>query len=180
MKLHDSKDQFYMELEQKIKCGEITSKELVDFISSCQGESSEMNSSEFYELCSAFADISLNAPKLADSKTCDVQACFQYKDIEDAKVQFNNYVKKNELKDIGGILDAIGYMHSFAVAWDDPREKSGIVHPDGYDWNSAFAGKYYNFCELPDDIWQKIKNEILEGYVMDLPKTEENGNKEFL
>ncbi len=43
-------------------------------------------------------------------------------------------------------------MHRFAVAWDDPRKKSGIVPPEGYDWKPGFAGKYHNFCELPEDI----------------------------
>lgn len=37
---------------------------------------------EFYNVCARFADISLNAPKYRILGTCDIQGCFQYKDIE--------------------------------------------------------------------------------------------------
>ncbi len=165
MILHDSKDKFYVELEQRIKNGEIRSKEFVNFFLSCQKQEPEDNISEFYELCSKFSDISLNAPKFVDRKTCDVQASFQFTDIDNAKLHFKNFMRDKELDDVEGVLDAIGIMHRFAVAWDDPREKSGIVQPEGYDWMPGFTGKYHNFCELPEDIWQKIRNELIEELV---------------
>ncbi len=162
MIIHNSKDKFYVELNQRIKSGEISSKEFIDFFLSCQKQEPEGNTSEFYEVCSKFSDISLNALKFVDHKTCDVQASFQFTDINNAKVHFKNFMRDKELNDVEGVLDAIGMMHRFAVAWDDPREKSGIVPPEGYDWTPGFAGKYHNFRELPEDIWQKIRNEIIE------------------
>ncbi len=162
MIVHDSKDRFYVELELRIESGEISSKEFIDFILSSQKQEPEENTSEFYEVCSKFSDISLNAPKFVDHKTCDVQASFQFTDIDIAKVHFKNFMRDKELNDVEGVLDAIGIMHRFAVAWDDPRVKSGIVHPEGYDWTPVFAGKYHNFCELPEDIWQRIRSEIIE------------------
>lgn len=56
----------------------------------------------------------------------------------------------------------VGKWHSRAVDWDDKRLKSGIVRPEGYDWSLGFAGIYYNFQELPDDQWEKIKAEVIE------------------
>ena len=163
MVLHDAKNQFYTELYQKIENNEISSKEFVDFISSTRGESPEHNTSDFYELCSKFSDINLNAPKWADPKTCDVEALFQFKDIDGAKKAFESYVSEKGLTDYEGVLDAIGLMHRHAVAWDDPRSKSGLVQPKDYKWNSPFFGKYHNFCEIPEDFWQTLREEILKG-----------------
>ena len=118
--------------------------------------------SGFYELCSTFSDIGLNAPKWPDPKTCNVQASFQFKDIDNAKAAYKEYVAERQLTDYNGILDAVGLMHRYAVAWDDPRSKDGIVRPENYDWKPGIAGKHYNFCALPDDIWEKVKAEILE------------------
>lgn len=162
MVLHDAKDQFYVELEQKIKNGEIESEEFAAFISSHACENPEDNTSKFYELCSAFSNISLNAPKWADPKTCEVQASFQYIDIDKAKSALKDYIVETGLSDIEGLLGAVGQMHRLAVAWDDPRVKSGVVHPEGFNWQPGFFGKYHNFCELPTDMWQKIRDEILE------------------
>lgn len=162
MVLHDAKDQFYMELAQKIKNQEIESEEFSNFISSHSGENPEDNTSDFYELCSTFSDISLNAPKWADPKTCNVEASFQFADIDRAKTAFKSYIAETGLTDVVGVLEAVGQMHRLAVAWDDPRSKSGMVHPEGFNWQPGFWGMYHNFTELPDDIWQKIKDEIME------------------
>ena len=162
MVLHDSKDQFYTELEYKINNKEIKSEEFSIFVLSHTGENPEDNTSNFYELCSVFSDISLNAPKQADPKTCEVQAVFQRDDIDKAKAAFKSFIAETGLKDIAGLLDAIGEMQRLAVAWDDPRAKSGVIHPEGFSWQTGFFGKYHIFCELPCEIWQKIREEILE------------------
>ncbi len=162
MVLHDAKDQFYAELERKVKNKEIESEEFAAYVLSHIEEHPEDNTSNFYELCSTFSDISLNAPKWADPKTCDVQASFQYADIDKAKTAFKSYIAETGIADIEGLLEVVGQMHRLAVAWDDPRAKSGVVHPEGFKWQSGFFGKYHNFCELPNDIWKKIKDEIMK------------------
>ena len=161
MATHNAKDRFYAELDRKIEGKEIKSEEFSTFILSHAGENLEESTSGFYELCSKFCDISLNAPKYVDSKTCDVQASFQLADIKKAKVALNSYLNEHGLRDIEGILNAIGLMYRFAVAWDDSRAKSTVVQPEGYYRNASFFGKYYDFCVLPDDIWGQIKTEIL-------------------
>lgn len=161
MILHDAKDQFYQELYRKIDNKEIHSNEFIDFIVSNSGTNPEDNTSGFYELCSKFSDISLNAIKKVDPKTCDVQACFQFKDSDVAKAAFKKYTAEKKLSDYEGILDAIGLVHWLAVAWDDPRQKSGLIQPQGRELGSPFYGKYHNFCELPEDVWKQIRAEIV-------------------
>ena len=157
MVLHDSKDQFYVELNRKIENMQITSQEFVDFINSIP----DQKTSGFYELCSKFTDVSLNVPKKVNPKTCNVQACFQFSDINTAKSAFKTFVRDNDLIDIEGLLEAIHLMHPFSVAWDDPRSKGGIVRPENYNRKPGYAGKYYNFCGLPDENWNQIKDEIM-------------------
>lgn len=52
-------------------------------------------------------------------------------------------------------------MYEYAVEFGDER-KSGIVRPEGYNYQPGFAGVYYNFAQIPDDIWRKIKSETIE------------------
>lgn len=120
---------FYAELNQKVEDRQITSQEFIDFMNSLADQSS----SRFYELCSTFTDISLNAPKNADPKSCEVQACFQFSDINVAKSAFQAYVRDKALTDVEGLLEAVHLMHPFSVAWDDPRNKGGMVRPENYD-----------------------------------------------
>ena len=158
MVMHDLRNQFYDELNRKIKDKQITSQEFIGFMNS----ETECNASAFYELCSKFSDISLNAPKAVDTKTCNVQASFQFIDINAAKAAFQEFVRKNELTDIAGLLEAIHMMHPFSVAWDDPRSRGGMIRSEKYDWKLGFVGKHYNFCELPEEIWNQIKDDIMK------------------
>ena len=146
---------------QRIDSDEFASKEFASFITSNQGRNLSDNSSAFYELCSKFADIPLNSLKWSNSGTCDVSACFQTADIRIAKDAFKKYISEKKLIDFEGVLETIRIMHSLAVAWDDPRSKYGIVKPENKDSNYGFAGKFYYFCELPSDIWNEIRDEII-------------------
>lgn len=137
------------------------SSEFISLIESSQDDELEQNTSQFYELCSKFADISLNAPKFANHKTCDIQGVFLFSDISIAKSALKAFVIEHKLRDIQGLLDAVRLMHRLAVAWDDPRVKSGVVYPERYDCQLGFIGKYHNYCDLPDDVWYRIENEII-------------------
>ena len=161
MGFKNSKEYFYYELENKISNKDISSKEFIDFINSCSSDNSGNNSSFFYELCSKFTDISLNAKKVADPITCDITACFLFNDIDAAKSAFISYMNNNHLTDAEGILDAIFIMHPLAVADDDNRTKASLVRPTNYDGKSLFAGKYHDFCVIPYEEWEEIRNEIM-------------------
>ena len=102
MILKNAKDQFYAELQQNIRNKKIESEEFSSFVSSHIGKEAVDDLSEFYEMCSTFSEISLNAPKYVDPQTCDVQASFQYDYINKAKVAFKKYIIEKGLKDIEG------------------------------------------------------------------------------
>ena len=140
--IKDSKNQFYHGLQNN--------KEQIDLL--WPGIES-LENTQFYELCQRYSDIALNAIKQRVPGTCDVQGCFQFTDIEAAKRATKDYVMGWRIKDIDALLSLIHEFHLYAVAWDDKRTTSGSVLPENYDYQSMYAGKYYNFKELPDDIW---------------------------
>lgn len=121
-----------------------------------------LENTQFYELCQKYSDIALNAIKQRVPGTCDVQGCFQFTDIEAAKQATKDYVAEWEIKDIDVLLSLIHDYHSHAVAWDDKRMTSGRVLPENYDYQSMYAGKYFSFKRLPEDIWEQIAHEVKE------------------
>ncbi len=149
--IKSSKDNFYYELRK--------SKEQIDLL---WPGIDNVESTQFYELCQKYSDIALNAIKQQVPGTCDVQGCFQFADIEIAKRATKEYVTNWGIKDIDALLSLIHAFHSQAVAWDDKRTTSGIVRPENYDYQSMYAGQYFNFKEIPDDIWAEIAHEVKE------------------
>lgn len=149
--IKDSKDIFYHEMQNH--------REQIDLL---WPGVDNLESTQFYELCQKYSDIALNAPKQRVPNTCDVQACFQFADIDAAKYATKKYVEQWGIKDIDALLSLIQELHWRAVAWDDERVTGGRVVPENYDYSSMYGGKYYNFKELPDDIWETISCEIKE------------------
>ena len=117
--------------------------------------------SGFYELCKIFVEIALNAPRIRKEGTCDVTGSFQFTDIENAKKAAKKYMVDHSLSDTEGLMNVVELMYEYAVEFGDER-KSGIVRPEGYNYQPGFAGVYYNFAQIPDDIWRKIKSETIE------------------
>ena len=59
-------------------------------------------------------------------------------------------------------METIHKAHHLAVECNDDRAKSGFVQSKTYNNGHGFMGKYYNFQELPEDIWMKICDETKE------------------
>lgn len=163
MTLHNAKKRFYAELYHRIDTKEINTEEFVNFMSRNRVEESIENQSGFYELCTKFCDISLNAPKYPDPTTCDVNAVFLYTDINAAKNSFKEYLANNKLNDIIGLLEAIRIMHMFAVSDNDPRTKSATITPQKASFESqlGYIGKYHNFCLIPNEMWEETCQQII-------------------
>lgn len=119
---------------------------------------------EFFTLCKKFADISLNAPKFKDEESGGIAGYFQFSDIEKAKNAARDFYLKHRLNDIDGYMETIHKVHRLAVEWDDARTKSGLVQSETYNYGYGFMGRYYNFQELPEDMWMKICDET-KGYI---------------
>ena len=118
---------------------------------------------EFYNLCKRFADISLNALKFKNGKSGEIMGVFQFSDIEKVKHSARDFYLEHQLRDIEGYMESIHKVHRLAVEWDDGRRKAGLVQSETYNHGEGLVGYYYNFQELPEDIWMKICNEIKES-----------------
>ena len=117
---------------------------------------------EFFVLCKKFADISLNAPKIKDKISGEIMGCFQFSDIEKAKNAARDFYLNHQLNDIEGYMGTIHKMHRLADEWNDKRTKSGLVQSEKYNYRYGFRGIYYNFQELPEDMWVQICDETKE------------------
>ncbi len=162
MENHNDKKRFYSELYHKISTKEIVADEFVNFANTNKTNDMNENTSGFFELCSKFVDISLNAIKFPDPITCEVKDVFLDTDINSAKAAFKEYTTNHTLSDIDGILEVIKIMHMYAVLDGDTRTKSATITPKTSTFNSqvGYVGKYHNFCIIPNDLWDEICQQI--------------------
>lgn len=150
-RISNSKEQFYYSLiENEVLKGMEIFHVLKD------------NYLDFYDVCEKFADISLNAPKYRVPGTCDVQGCFQFVDIEKAKSGAKVFYNANSLKNIDEYMIAIRTMYRLAVDFNDSRCLGGIVKPENMDSSYGSIGTYYNFAEMPSNIWNDVEKETKE------------------
>lgn len=115
---------------------------------------------EFYNLCQAFIDISLNAPKFPDKDNLKVEACFLYLDMDKAKEITKNFITTFNIQNIEELLAVIKMFYPYAS--NDNRQKSGTLFKD-VPYNSPNIGVYIDFCRLPDEIWDKIVQDIISN-----------------
>ena len=123
------------------------------------------NCDDFYHVCEKFADIGLNAPKYRVPGTCDVQGCFQFEDIRKAKEIAKKFYIEMDIQDVNEYLLAIENVYTYAVDFNDTRCQGGMVKPENANCSYGLFGKYYNFAEVPNDIWRDIVEET-KHYIM--------------
>ena len=124
------------------------------------GDTINIEDTNFYELCKKFSDIGLNAPKRVIEATYDVQGCFQDEDMNIAKLETVKFINYWKITEIDLLLELICKMHQFAVDWEDSRQKSTLVMRNRYDHNFGYVGKYHNFSKLPQELFDKLCNDI--------------------
>lgn len=151
-KITDAMEQFYLYAKEDCAISDELNSVLV----------SDEVKMEFFTLCKKFADISLNAPKFKNGESGEFMGCFQFSDIEKAKIAAREFYLKYQLNDMEGYMETIHKVHRLAVEWDDERTKSGLVQSETYNYGYGFMGRYYNFQELPEDMWMKICDETKE------------------
>lgn len=113
---------------------------------------------DFYELCSDYSHISINAEKIqVDTRTL---GCIPSEiDIDIAVSNTIGFISDYEINKIEALLELIHKLHPFAIKHEDEKNQSGLVRNDS---NSGFYGVYYTFNELPDKTWEEVKKKILE------------------
>lgn len=92
--------------------------------------------------------------------TCDVQGVFQYADIDTAKDNTVEFIQKYNIDVVDEFFDLVEKMYIHAVEFNDNRH-GGLVKPEPTSM-SGFAGKYYNFAEMPDDVFEELKKNSLD------------------
>ena len=60
--------------------------------------------------------------------------------------------------DVDEFFDLVEKMYIHAVEFNDNRH-GGLVKPEPTSM-SGFAGKYYNFAEMPDDVFEELKKNV--------------------
>lgn len=116
---------------------------------------------DFWNLCKSYAEIGMNAPKYRTHGTCEVQGVFQYTDVDNAKDNTVAFIRKYSINGKEDFFDLVKRLYVHAVEFDDARH-SGLVAPESTSM-SGYAGMYYNFAQLPDDIFDIIKTDSLDG-----------------
>ena len=123
---------------------------------------------EFYELCKCIVDIALNAKKCKPEDN-QVQAVFSEMDINIAKNKVIEFVRVYEIKDSKNFLNAVEDIYPYAIEWDDKRGTCAVVFDEKEKSKRDLSriGGYYSFTQLPNNIWNEIKDEILEELKQD-------------
>ena len=119
----------------------------------------EMFVQELFEVCKKVSHIGINAPKFKVPNSTNVQASFQYNDIDNAIsciIGFAHRYPDIEYAELLGIIESV---HRYAHTEDDARKMYGGVMID----NSPIAfGSFHNFAELPKNVWNNFSNYTVE------------------
>ena len=99
-------------------------------------------------------------PKLSDNKDLTVKAIFQYSDIDKAKEATTNFISTFNIQNIRELLEVIKMFYPYAS--NDNRQKSGTLFKD-VPYGSPTIGKYFDFCRMPDEIWETIEQDLLNN-----------------
>ena len=70
------------------------------------------------------------------------------------------FIQKYNIDDVDEFFDLVEKMYIHAVEFNDNRHR-GLVKPEPTSM-SGFAGKYYNFAEMPDDVFEELKKNSLD------------------
>lgn len=130
---------------------EKTSEELNDILQNTEVKN------DFWNLCKSYAEIGLNAPKYRIPGTCDVQGLFQYAVIDYTRDKTVEFIQKYDIDDLFYLVEK---MYTRVVEFNDERH-SGLVKSESTSI-SEFAGKYYNFAELLDEVFEELKKNSLD------------------
>lgn len=118
---------------------------------------------DLFELCKSIVDIGLNSKKW---KTEDnqVQAIFLDTDINIAKEKVIEFVEKYKINELESFFDSVEELYHYTTEWRDKRATSVVLFDKAgvSKWDSQRTGVYFSFSKLPDDIWNKIKEDIME------------------
>ena len=105
-----------------------------------------------FDVCEKVSYIGINAPKFKSPNSGDVSASFQYADVDNAISYIIDFTKEYQDIETSELLSIVGKLHGCVLGNNDTGNSSGIM------WNDDHSlGSYYNFAELPKDIWLSFR-----------------------
>ncbi len=116
--------------------------------------------SDFFEVCKKFENVSLNAIKFNDDELHTVPAVFKYSDIALAKDEAKKFYILYHIKNVDEYIETIHKLYFQAVDDDDDRQTSGFIKNEDICRSLGYYGTFFNFGELPEDVWNKISKEL--------------------
>ncbi len=150
MVIHNAMEGFYYYFDCNLDL--VSSDEIKRIVSE------EKYNSGFYELCLKYSDIGINAPKTKDNESGQVVSCFQLSDMNSAISETFRYIMDHNIKNVSEFLSSIKIVYKFANRDKEDKATSALVSPLNEDMGRVQI--YYNFSNLPDDIWEKLKTDI--------------------
>lgn len=116
----------------------------------------------YYELCQSFLDISLNAPKFR-TEDGKVAGSFQYEDIENAKNKTLDFLRSNNIEDTATFFEILENVYPLSGSSNDSRPKTAYI-PENENRRFGYAGNFYDFTKISDDVYSKIIEDIVRTY----------------
>lgn len=124
-----------------------------------------VNTDILYEALRNVYLIAYNAKRFKD-KDGKIGAAFQFADIDNASISFNNLVsefvnfKYSKSDAIEQSLYIIENFYTIAASNSERSSNSGMVENSNRNYNFGVVGTYYVFDEIPQDTLEEIKSDF--------------------
>lgn len=115
---------------------------------------------DFFEICKNFENISLNVTVIKGDEPNSVYAGFIDSDVALAKDEAKQFYTLYHIKNVDEYIDAIHKLYPQAMEHDDFRQKSVLLRNEDVKQSFGYYGTFFNFRELPEDVWNKISKEL--------------------
>ena len=122
----------------------------------------EYSDCNYFELCQSFLDIALNAQKFKN-KAGGLSGCFQYKDINIAKQKAVDFLCTYHIKNVEAFFALLKKYYTLTASSDDKRQKYAYCMAENLHF-PGYAGMFYDFTHISNDVFKKIVSEIKESF----------------
>ena len=111
---------------------------------------------EFFELCCTFSHVTINANRIRTG-TLEISCAPKEEDMHNAREKTIRFIDSNSEINTDELLKLIHRYQVHAVFHNEAQSHHGLLK----DENNGVFGKWFNFAEFPDEVWQKLYNEIV-------------------
>ena len=152
-RIENAEQQFHQILNDHINKGVVAENLEIDF----------SENTDFYELCKRFADVGLNAPNWKSEDGLQIEASFQFEDMDNAVNGTIDFIQKYKIANTDALFEIIRVMHPHAVEWEDKHSRSATTWKNDNNRYAPRVGNYTVFSQLPEDVFNQIKEAVIKG-----------------